>query len=36
LGVIDVQNTYVGGNLPIEYPPVEQSLANIGRAMNGA
>lgn len=34
--VIDVQNEYIGGNLPIEYPPVEQSLANIGRAMDGA
>jgi nicotinamidase-related amidase/RimJ/RimL family protein N-acetyltransferase len=34
--VIDVQNDYIGGNLPIEYPPVEQSLANIGRAMDGA
>ena len=34
--VIDVQNDYVGGNLPIEYPPVELSLANIGRAMDGA
>ena len=34
--VIDVQNDYVGGNLPIDYPPVEQSLANIGRAMDGA
>lgn len=34
--VIDVQNDYSGGNLPIEYPPVEQSLANIGRAMDGA
>ncbi len=34
--VIDVQNDYVGGNLPIEFPPVEQSLANIGRAMDGA
>lgn len=34
--VIDVQNDYVGGNLPIEFPPVEQSLANIGRAMDAA
>jgi nicotinamidase-related amidase len=34
--VIDVQNDYIGGNLPIEYPPVELSLANIGRAMDGA
>ena len=34
--VIDVQNDYAGGLLPIEYPSVEQSLANIGRAMDGA
>lgn len=34
--VIDVQNDYVGGNLPIEHPPVELSLANIGRAMDAA
>ena len=34
--VIDVQNDYINGNLPIEYPPVEQSLANIGRAMDAA
>lgn len=34
--VIDVQNDYVGGKLPIEYPPAELSLANIGRAIDGA
>ncbi|MCX5869619.1 MAG: cysteine hydrolase family protein [Deltaproteobacteria bacterium] len=34
--VIDVQNDYIGGHLPIEFPPVEQSLANIGRAMDAA
>lgn len=34
--VIDVQNDYIGGQLPIEFPPVEQSLANIGRAMDAA
>jgi nicotinamidase-related amidase len=34
--VIDVQNEYVGGKLPIEYPPVESSLSNIGRAMDAA
>ena len=34
--VIDVQNDYVGGKLPIEYPPVELSLANIGKAMDAA
>jgi nicotinamidase-related amidase len=34
--VIDVQNDYIGGALPIEYPAVEQSLALIGRAMDAA
>lgn len=34
--VIDVQNEYVSGNLPIEYPDVNVSLANIGHAMDGA
>lgn len=34
--VIDVQNDYIGGNLPIEYPPVEVSLPNIARAMDAA
>lgn len=34
--VIDVQNDYIGGNVPITHPPVEQSLANIGRAMDAA
>lgn len=34
--VIDVQNEYFSGNLPIEYPPVDISLPNIGRAMDGA
>jgi nicotinamidase-related amidase len=34
--VIDVQNEYVTGDLPIEYPPVSVSLANIGRAMDAA
>lgn len=34
--VIDVQNDYIGGSLPIEFPPVEQSLANIGRAIDAA
>ena len=34
--VIDVQNDYIGGKLPIVYPPVEQSLANIGKAMDAA
>lgn len=34
--VIDVQNEYFTGNLPIEYPPVEQSLPNIVQAMKAA
>lgn len=34
--VIDVQNEYVTGDLPIEYPPVQASLANIGRAIDAA
>ncbi|MGF6755495.1 cysteine hydrolase family protein [Paraburkholderia sp. GAS42] len=34
--VIDVQNEYVTGDLPIEFPPVETSLANIGRAIDAA
>jgi nicotinamidase-related amidase len=34
--VIDVQNEYVAGDLPIEYPDVQTSLANIGRAMDAA
>jgi nicotinamidase-related amidase len=34
--VIDVQNEYITGNLPIEYPPVETSLSNIGQAMDAA
>jgi nicotinamidase-related amidase len=37
LVVIDVQNDYdVDGNLPIEYPDVHVSLANIGKAMDAA
>lgn len=35
--VIDVQKEYfTGGSLLIEYPPVEQTLPNIGRAMDVA
>lgn len=34
--VIDVQNEYVTGNLLIEYPDVNQSLANIALAMDAA
>lgn len=36
LVVIDVQNEYVTGDLQIEYPPVEDSLGNIGKAMDAA
>lgn len=34
--VIDVQNEYATGNLPIEYPEIQVSLANVGRAMDAA
>ncbi|MCC8394096.1 cysteine hydrolase [Paraburkholderia sp. MMS20-SJTR3] len=34
--VIDVQNEYVSGDLPIEFPDVQTSLANIGRAIDAA
>lgn len=34
--VIDVQNEYFTGSMPIEYPPVETSLPNILRAMDAA
>lgn len=34
--VIDVQNDYDGGTLPIAYPAMADSLAHIGRAMDGA
>ena len=34
--VIDVQNEYFSGGLPIEYPDPQQSLANIGVAMDTA
>jgi nicotinamidase-related amidase len=36
LVVIDVQNEYFDGALPISDPAPETSLANIGRAMDGA
>ena len=37
LVVIDVQNEYfAGGNLPIEYPPVGDTLPQITRAMDAA
>jgi nicotinamidase-related amidase len=34
--VIDVQNDYVGGELPIEFPEVQSSLSNIGTVMDAA
>lgn len=34
--VIDVQNEYFTGNMPIEYPPVETSLPNILSAIKTA
>ena len=34
--VIDVQNEYVSGALPISYPPVAHSLERIGRALDAA
>ncbi|MBI1375860.1 MAG: isochorismatase family protein [Frankiales bacterium] len=34
--VIDVQNEYVTGGLPIVHPPVEESLARVGEAMDAA
>jgi nicotinamidase-related amidase len=34
--LIDVQNEYVSGNLPIEYPDVRLSLRNIARAGEAA
>jgi nicotinamidase-related amidase len=34
--VIDVQNEYVSGRLPIAYPPLETSLPNIAAAMDAA
>jgi nicotinamidase-related amidase len=36
LVVVDVQNEYFTGRLPIEFPPVDSSLANIGRAIDAA
>src|SRR4051812_9780419 len=34
--VIDVQEEYFSGALPIEYPPRDESLERIGEAMDGA
>ena len=36
LVVIDVQNEYVTGSLPIAHPPVEESLARISTAIDAA
>ena len=36
LVVVDVQNEYVTGALPISHPPVEQSLAQVAVAMDAA
>ena len=36
LVVVDVQNEYESGGLRIQYPPVADSLRNIGRAMDAA
>lgn len=33
---VDVQNDYAGGQLPIEYPDVQDSLRNIGIVMDAA
>lgn len=34
--VVDVQNDYAGGELPIEFPDVQDSLRNIGTVMDAA
>lgn len=34
--VVDVQNDYDGGGLPIEHPPFRDSIGNIARAMDVA
>ena len=34
--VIDVQNDYDGGSLPIEFPPFGQTVKNVERAMEAA
>ena len=36
LVVIDAQNEYISGNLPIAYPELSESLVNIGVAMDTA
>ena len=34
--VVDVQNEYISGKLPIEYPDVQRSLANIAHTMDAS
>ena len=34
--VIDVQNDYDGGNLPIVHPPFAETVLNVGKAMDAA
>jgi nicotinamidase-related amidase len=34
--VIDVQNDYDGGALPIEYPPFSETIVNVAKAMDAA
>jgi nicotinamidase-related amidase len=34
--VVDVQNDYDGGNLPIQHPPFHSSVENVARAMDAA
>ncbi|MEJ1267466.1 isochorismatase family protein [Pantoea ananatis] len=34
--VIDVQNEYFSGNLPLEYPSPDETLTNIGLVMDKA
>ncbi len=34
--VIDVQNDYDGGNLPITFPPFSETVLNVGKAMDAA
>lgn len=36
LVMINVQNEYIDGTLRIDYPDVDSSLANLGRAMDAA
>ncbi len=36
LVVVDVQNEYVTGTMPITFPNVTESLANVGRAMDAS